>query len=124
MKRTLTLLLGLGACLFLASAAQADNTKTGKVVEKSSMMNTVTIVTEDGERLTYKTGDATEIQRDGRAVGLDALSQGTSIKVTSTGKPGQGETAQASKIELQKSGASGASGASDVSAPPRDARDE
>lgn len=108
MKRIASLMIAVGAGLLLAAAAHAEASKTGKVVEKSGLMNTLTIVTEDGERLTYETGDETAVMRDGRAVGLDAVAKGAQVKVTSSEDPARADEVHASRIELQP----------DVAAPP------
>lgn len=107
MKR-MSILIAAAAALFLAAAAHAESTKTGQVVGKSGLTNSLTIMTEDGDRLTYRTAESTQVQRDGRAVGLDAVREGAQVKVTSAKEPGPEQEATASRIELQ----------ADVAAPP------
>ena len=108
MKRIASLLIASAAGLLLAGAVHAEATKSGRVVEKSDSMSTLTIETEDGQRLTYELGDGTRVMREGRAVGLDAVAKGAQVKVTSPEDPAKADEAHASRIELQP----------DVAAPP------
>jgi hypothetical protein len=87
MRTFLSLLAGAGLALGVVTMANAGEEPlkgervTGKVVATDASAQTLSIETETGDRIMFKTDDATKFKAAGKPIELDRVAVGSNVKV-------------------------------------------